>query len=86
MIIRNSDPLYDKIEELEKKRIAYLEVDDKAGARRIQKQIERIELQRELQDLNKIKKELNVYKEIVRKYPGVLCEVRSKLIEQGLVK
>lgn len=83
MIIKKTDSLYDQIEELEKKRIAYLEVDDKAGARRIRKQIEKLELQRELQDLNKLKKELSIYKRIVRKYPGISCEIKSELSELG---
>lgn len=83
MIIKNTDSLYEQIEELEKKKIAYLEVDDKAGARRIRKQIEKLELQRELQDLNKLKNELSIYKKIVRKYPGISCEIKSKLSELG---
>ena len=36
--------LYEKIEMLESKKMAYLEVNNKASARRIEKQIEQIEL------------------------------------------
>ena len=39
------DELYDKIERLEYEKMAYLEVNDKAGARRMARQIEQIELQ-----------------------------------------
>ena len=39
------DELYEKLEMLESKKMAYLEVNDKAGARRIARQIEQIELQ-----------------------------------------
>ena len=73
--------LYNKIEELEKKKIAYLEINKKADVRRIQKQIERLEIEIELCSLNKIKKELNVYKKVVRNYPGVLCEVNRELLK-----
>ena len=72
-------PLEEKIYELEKKKIAYLEVDDKAGARRIQKQIDKIELEQELSNLTKIKNELNVYKKVVQNYPSVLCEIKREL-------
>lgn len=74
-------PLEEKIYELEKKKIAYLEVDDKAGARRVQKQIDKIELEKELLDLGKIKKELKIYKEVVRNYPSVSLEISKKLTE-----
>lgn len=79
MNTKNVESLNDKINELEKKKIEYLEVDDKAGVRRIEKQIEKIELEKELSDLNKIKEELNVYKKIVRNYPGILCEINREL-------
>lgn len=74
-------PLEEKIHELERKKIAYLEVDDKAGARRVQKQIDKIELEKELLDLSKIKKELKIYKEVVRNYPSVSLEISKKLAE-----
>ena len=81
MIIRNLTPLDIKLDELEKKRIAYLEVNDKAGARRIKKQIEKIELEKEISNLNKIKQELSIYKSVVRNYPGISCEINRKLSE-----
>lgn len=77
-------PLEEKIYELEKKKIAYLEVDDKAGARRIQKQIDKIELEEELSNLDKIKKELKIYKEVIRNYPSVSLEINKKLKELKL--
>lgn len=77
-------PLEEKIYELEKKKIAYLEVDDKAGARRVQKQIDKIELEKELLNLDKIKNELKIYKEVVRNYPSVSLEIDRKLKELKL--
>lgn len=77
-------PLEEKIYELENKKIVYLEVDDKAGARRIQKQIDKIELEKELLNLDKIKNELKVYKEVVRNYPSVSLEIDRKLKELKL--
>lgn len=73
--------LYTKIEELEKKKIAYLEVDNNSYANRIQKQIDKIELEIELLGLDKLKKELSIYKRVVRNYPGILCEINSELSE-----
>jgi len=73
--------LYKKIEELEKKKMAYLEVNQKSGASRVQKQIDNIELQIELYELNKIKRELSVYKKAVRNYPGLLNEIKKELSE-----
>lgn len=65
------DELYDKLEMLESKKVAYLEVDDKASARRIAKQIEQVELQIEISNYNKIKQELSIYKKVVSNYPGL---------------
>ena len=75
-------PLEEKIYELEKKKIAYLEVDDKAGARRIQKQIDKIELEQELSNLTKIKNELNVYKKVVQNYPSLSLEISKRISEE----
>ena len=49
------DELYNKISELEQKKIAYLEVDNNSYANRIQKQINKIETEIELLNLNEIK-------------------------------
>lgn len=68
-----------KIEELERNKIAYLEVDNKAAARRIEKQIEKLEMKIELLELNKIKRELEVYKEVIRQYPDLQNLVKKKL-------
>ena len=75
-----TDELYNKLEMLESKKMAYLEVDDKAGARRIAKQIEQVELQIEISNYNKIKQELAIYKKAVSNYPGLQLEIKNKLI------
>lgn len=80
-----TDELYNKLEMLESKKIAYLEVDDKAGARRIAKQIEQVELQIEISNYNKIKQELAIYKKAVSNYPGLQLEIKNKLIEQKII-
>ena len=79
------DELYDKIEMLESKKMAYLEVDNKAGARRIAKQIEQIELQINISNYNKIKQELEIYKKVVSNYPGLQLEIKNKLIEEKIM-
>lgn len=79
------DELYDKLEMLESKKMAYLEVDDKAGARRIAKQIEQVELQIEISNYNKIKQELAIYKKAVSNYPGLQLEIKNKLKEQKII-
>ena len=75
------DEIYEKIDELEKKRMAYLEVDNKASANRIRKQIEKLETQLEILELNKIKKELNAYKTVIRDYPALQNKVKEMLEE-----
>ncbi len=82
---KKMDELYDKLEILENKKMAYLEVDDKAGARRIAKQIEQIELQINISNYNKIKQELAIYKKAVSNYPSLQLEIKNKLIEQKIV-
>ena len=79
------DELYDKIEMLESKKMAYLEIDNKAGARRIAKQIEQIELQINIFNYNKIKQELAIYKKVVSNYPGLQLEIKNKLIEEKII-
>lgn len=58
------DELYEKLEMLESKKMAYLEVNDKAGARRMARQIEQVELQIDISNYNKIKQELEIYKKL----------------------
>ncbi len=77
--------LYEKLETLESKKMAYLEVNDKAGARRIARQIEYTELQIDISNYNKIKQELEIYKKAVRNYPGLQLEIKNKLTEQKIV-
>ena len=71
------DELYEKLEMLESKKMAYLEVNDKAGARRIARQIEQIELQIDIYNYKKIKQELDIYKKVVRNYPGLQLEIKN---------
>lgn len=79
------DELYNKIEMLESKKMAYLEVDNKASARRILKQIEQIELQISISNYNKMKQELLIYKKVVSNYPRLQLEIKNKLIEQEII-
>jgi len=76
------EQLYKQIDALEYERNGYLEANDKAGARRKAKKIEELELQIELLDLKKIKKELSAYKEICRNYPEIQERVKEKLNEK----
>ena len=71
------EELYEKLEMLESKKMAYLEVNDKAGARRIARQIEQIELQIDIYNYKKIKQELDIYKKVVRNYPGLQLEIKN---------
>ena len=80
------DILYDKIEELQKTRMEYLEIDKNAAARRIEKQIEKVELEIKLLGFNKLKQELDIYKNIVKDYPTLQNEINGKLIENGIIK
>lgn len=73
------DGLYDKIEQLERNRIAYLEADKNADARRIKKQIEKVELEIRLFNLEKTEKELAVYKKVVSNYPELLYKIKKEL-------
>ena len=79
------DELYDKIERLECEKMAYLESNDKAGARRMARQIEQVELQIDISNYNKIKQELEIYKKVVRNYPGLQLEIKNKLLEQKII-
>ncbi len=79
------EELYEKLEMLESKKMAYLEVNDKAGARRIARQIEQIELQIDIYNYKKIKQELDIYKKVVRNYPGLQLEIKNKLLEQKII-
>ena len=87
MVMQNNKKyeLYEKLETLESKKMAYLEVNDKAGARRMARQIEQIELQIDISNYNKIKQELEIYKKVVRNYPGLQLEIKNKLTEQKII-
>lgn len=73
------EELYKQIENLEREKMEYLEVNDNAGAKRKEKKIEQIKLQIELLNLNKIKNELKAYKEVCRDYPDITARVKNKL-------
>ena len=62
--------------------MAYLEVNNNARARRIEKQIEQIELEIQVSEYNKIKQELSIYKEVINNYPSLKLEIKKKLLEQ----
>ena len=79
------DELYEKLEMLESKKMAYLEVNDKAGARRMARQIEQVELQIDISNYNKIKQKLEIYKKVVCNYPGLQLEIKNKLLEQKII-
>ena len=76
---KKSDDLYERLDKLEQRKIAYLEIDNKAYANRIQKEIDHIETKIELKRYNKLKKELGIYKEVVNKYPGIRSEINFRL-------
>ena len=78
------DLLHNKIDELEKKKIAYIEIDNNSYAKRIQRQIDKVQLEIRLFNLDKIEKELRVYKKIVSNYPELLCEIKKQLLEQKI--
>lgn len=71
--------LYNKIEELEKKRMAYLEIDRNSDANRINRQIKKVELEIRVENLKEIESELKVYKRVALKYPSMLAEVKREL-------
>lgn len=71
-----------KIEKLERERIAYLEVDDKNGARRKEKQIRELEFEIELFEIKKVKDELKAYKKVVREYPEIQRRVKALLSKE----
>lgn len=76
---KNIDKLYEKLEMLENKRIAYLEIDRNSDANRIKRQIEKIELEIRVEKLEQIEKELKVYRRVVLNYPSLLVEVKREL-------
>ena len=57
----------DKIQQLERDRIGYLEADDKAGARRKEKQISELQDKLEIINLKEIKEDLELYKKFIKK-------------------
>ena len=71
-----------KIENLERERIAYLEVDDKNSARRKEKQIRELEFEIESFEIQKVKEELKAYKKVVREYPEIQRRVKALLSEE----
>lgn len=76
------EELENQIEKLEKIKINYLEVDNNAGARRVSKKIEHVQLQIELIELTNLKQELAIYKKVISNYPNLLQEVNNQLSER----
>lgn len=73
------EELEKKIDKLEDTRMAYLEVNNKASARRLKKQIEMLELEIEVMAYKNVKKELKIYKDVIKEYPEIQNIVREKL-------
>lgn len=67
----------DKIEELERKKTEYLEVDDKKSARRIENQINKLQLKEDLKNMSALKRELEAYKEVLKNYPELKRRVEN---------
>lgn len=63
----DKDKIEYKIQQLERDRIGYLEADDKAGARRKEKQISELQDKLEIIKLKEIKEDLELYKKFIRK-------------------
>lgn len=74
----NKEEIENKIQQLERDKTGYLEINDKAGVRRKEKQIEELERQLKLFDIEKIKKELEIYKEVVKDYPEITNRIKIK--------
>lgn len=71
--------LMDQIEDLEKEKIEYLEADMKASANRIDRKIQALMKEQELLKYDVLKKELDIYKEVVKEYPSVKQSITEKL-------
>lgn len=73
------DLLEKQIEDLEKQKVEYLEADMNAAANRIDKKIQSLMKEQELLKYDILKKELDIYKEVVNKYPSVKQIVFEKI-------
>lgn len=72
----SKNEILDKIEQLEKDKIGYLEANNKTGARRREKQIRDLENQLELLELKDIEKDLKLYKKFIKE-KGMQNEFQS---------
>ena len=75
----NKEEIEDKIQQLEKDRIGYLEANNKAGVRRKEKQISELQDKLEIMNLKEIKENLELYKKFIRKR-GLQNEFQSFMI------
>ena len=75
----NKEEIKNKIQQLEKDRVGYLEADDKAGARRKEKQISELQDKLEIMNLKEIKEDLELYKKLIKKR-GLQKEFQSFMI------
>lgn len=73
------DLLEKQIEDIEKQKVEYLEADMNAAANRIDKKIQSLMKEQELLKYDILKKELDIYKEVVNKYPSVKQIVFEKI-------
>ena len=79
--MKELEEIEQKIDELEKKYTGYMEADMNAEANRIKRQIRKLETERELFSLNEIKRELAIYKEVVKEYPDLYRRIKEKIAE-----
>lgn len=73
------DLLENQIEDLEKEKIEYLEADMKASANRIDRKIQALMKEQELLKYDVLKKELDIYKEVVNEYPSLKQRIMEKI-------
>ena len=75
----NKEEIEDKIQQLERDRIGYLEANNKAGARRKEKQISELQDKLAIMNLKEIKEDLELYKKFIKKR-GLQNEFQSFMI------
>lgn len=82
--MKELEKIQDKISELEKERIGYLEADDNVSANRIQRKIINLTEKLDLYELNNLKTKLKIYKSVIKDYPYIKLQISEKLKENGL--
>jgi len=77
-MLKKGENLPEKIEKLEKQRIAYLEADQNAYANKIGRQIRTLQEKIEILELRRLKYELKLYKKVFRKYIFLQTELEKE--------